>query len=100
MSDLGAGALVTMLKRLAVDVLVGWMFLAVFLFTNNIYLATGLGLATGVVQVLWMVLRRQPIDPMQWMTYALVIVLGGATILLHNPTFVVFKPTIFEGALA
>ena len=29
-----------------------------------------------------------------------VAALGGATLVTHNPTFVVFKPTIFEGAMA
>ncbi len=88
------------LKRLAVDVLSGWVFLAVFLTTNNIYLATGAGLVIGLGQVTWMIAHRQTIDPMQWMAMGLVVVLGGATILFHNPTFVVFKPSIFEGCLA
>jgi intracellular septation protein len=88
------------LKRVAVDILAGWLFLAVFLITNNIYLATAMGVATGVGQALWMMLRKQKIDPMQWMALGLVVVLGGATILFHNPTFAVLKPTIFEGALA
>lgn len=94
------GGLGGILKRIAVDVLAGWVFLAVFLTTNNILLATGVGLVIGLGQVIWMISRRQTIDPMQWMAMALVVVLGGATILLHNPTFVVFKPTIFEGCLA
>ena len=97
--SLGGGVL-SVLKRMAVDVLSGWAFLAVFLITNNIYLATGFGLVFGIGQAIWMISRRQAIDPMQWMAMALVVVLGGATILLHNPTFVVFKPSIFEGCLA
>ncbi len=88
------------LKRLAVDVLAGWMFLALFLTTGDIFLATGAGVATGVGQVVWMIWRKQKIDPMQWMAMALVVGLGGATIVTHNPTFVVFKPSIFEGGIA
>jgi intracellular septation protein A len=87
-------------KQLAVDILCGWLFLAVFLITNNIYLATAAGLATGIIQVIWMLARRQKIDPMQWMAMGLVVVLGGATIWTHDPRFVVFKPSIFEGCLA
>jgi intracellular septation protein A len=95
-----SGGLLGILKRMAVDVLAGWVFLAVFLATSNVYLATGVGLVIGLGQVIWMISRKQTIDPMQWMAMGLVVVLGGATILTHNPTFVVFKPSIFEGALA
>lgn len=87
-------------KRLAVDVLAGWMFLAVFLVTGDIFLATGFAVAAGVAQAGWMVWHKQKIDPMQFMAFALVIVLGTTSILTHNPTFVVFKPSIFEAALA
>ena len=97
--SLSGGAL-SMLKRIAVDVLSGWVFLAVFLTTNNIFLATGVGLVIGLGQVIWMISHRQSIDPMQWMAMGLVVVLGGTTMVTHNPTFVVFKPSIFEGCLA
>ncbi len=88
------------LKRIAVDVLAGWVFLVVFLITNDIFLATGLGIVFGIGQITWMISRKQKIDPMQWMALVLVIGLGSASILTRNPTFVVFKPTIFEGGLA
>ena len=88
------------LKRIAVDVLAGWVFLAVFLITKDIFLATALGIVFGVGQIIWMIWRKQKIDPMQWMALALVIGLGSASILTRNPTFIVFKPTIFEGGLA
>jgi intracellular septation protein A len=87
-------------KRMAVDVLAGWVFLAIFLISGDLFLAVGIGLAIGVAQVIWMIARRQPIDPLQWMAMLLVIGLGGASIVTRNPTFVVFKPTIFEGCLA
>ena len=88
------------LKRIAVDVLAGWVFLAVFLITKDIFLATALGIVFGVGQIIWMISRKQKVDPMQWMALVLVIGLGSASILTRNPTFVVFKPTIFEGGLA
>ena len=94
------GARLGSLKRLAVDVLSGWVFLAVFLTTNNIFLATGVGLAIGLGQAIWIILRRQKVDPIQWMALVLVLGLGSASILTRNPTFVVFKPSIFEGCLA
>jgi intracellular septation protein len=50
-------------------------------------------LATGV-QVGWLLARRQKVDMMLWMTFALVVVLGGATIWFHNPTFIKWKPSV------
>jgi intracellular septation protein A len=85
--------------RMAVDIFAGWLFLAVFMATNNINLATAAGLVAGILQTIWMIARRQTIEPMQWMAMALVVGLGGATILTHNPTFVVFKPSIFDACL-
>src|SRR5215831_8803255 len=96
----GGDGLGSLLKRMAVDLLSAVLFLVLFLTTGNIFLAVGLGVAAGIGQAIWMVSRRQSIDPMQWMALALVVVLGGATLVTHNPTFVVFKPTIFEGAMA
>ena len=98
--ELSPGAGLGSLKRLVVDVLSGWAFLAAFLTTNNIFLATGVGVAIGLGQAIWMIPRRQKVDPMQWMALALVVGLGSASILTRNPTFVVFKPSIFEGCLA
>jgi intracellular septation protein A len=85
---------------MAVDMLSAALFLVLFLTTGNLFLAVALGVAAGVCQAIWMIARKQSIDPMQWMAMALVVVLGGATLVTHNPTFVVFKPTIFEGAMA
>jgi intracellular septation protein A len=96
----GGDGLGSLLKRMAVDLLSAVLFLVLFLITGNIFLAVGLGVAAGIGQAIWMIARRQSIDPMQWMAMGLVVVLGGATLVTHNPTFVVFKPSIFEGAMA
>ncbi len=84
------------LKRMAVDIFSGWLFLAIYLATDNIYLATAIGVATGLAQSFWMISHRQKVDPMQWMALVLVVGLGSATILTRNPKFIVFKPSIME----
>ena len=88
------------LRRLVFDLFASMLFLAVFLITGDIFLAVPLGIGVGLAQVAWMIHRRQAIDPMQWMALALVVVLGGATMLTRNPTFVVLKPSIFEAGMA
>ncbi len=100
MAGTADSALATTLRRMAVDFLTGLLFLALFLTTNNILLATAVGVAFGLGQALWMISRQQRVDAMQWMALALVLVLGTTTILTRNPTFIVFKPSIFEACLA
>jgi intracellular septation protein len=81
-------------KWLLLDLLSTIFFLVVFSVTNNIYTATGMGIAIGVGQVAYLKLRDRPIDLMQWMSLGLVVVFGGATLLTHNPHFVMVKPTL------
>lgn len=69
------------------------LFLVLVLTTGNVYLATGLSLALGIGQLVWCLLRRQPVGVLQWMGLGLVVVFGGATLLLHDPRFIMFKPT-------
>ncbi len=57
-------------------------------------LATGVAIAAGVARIVWLRARREPINAMQWMSLGLVIVFGAATLLTHNPRFMMAKPTI------
>ena len=81
-------------KWLLLDLLSTVFFVIVFSVTDNIYVATGMGIAIGVAQVLYLKARSRPIDLMQWMSLGLVVVFGGATLLTHNPHFVMVKPTL------
>ncbi len=53
-----------------------------------------------LIQVTVLKLTRRPIHLMLWITLALVIVLGGATIWFHSPIIIKWKPTIAYWALA
>ena len=86
-------------KWLLLDMLSTVFFLVVFSFTNNIYLATALGIAIGVAQVIYLKARRRPVDLMQWMSLGLVLVFGTATLLTHNPHFMMVKPTLIYVAV-
>jgi intracellular septation protein len=81
-------------KWLLLDLLSTIFFLVVFSVTNDIFVATGMGIAIGVAQVLYLKARNRPIDLMQWMSIGLVVVFGGATLVTHNPHFVMIKPTL------
>jgi intracellular septation protein A len=70
------------------------LFLAVLLITRNLMLAVVLGVGLGIVQIGWMMVRRQRIDTMQWLSIGLVVVAGVATLLTSDPRFVMLKPTV------
>ncbi|HEV2613953.1 MAG TPA: septation protein A [Gammaproteobacteria bacterium] len=66
----------------------------------GIYVATSVAIATSVIQVSYEWLRFRKIDMMQWVTLGLIVVLGGATLVLHNVIFIKWKPTVINWVLA
>lgn len=51
------------------------------------------------VQVAVLKATRRPVHLMLWITFALVIVLGGATVWFQNPLFIKWKPSLAYWAL-
>ncbi|MFJ2991545.1 septation protein A [Pandoraea sp. NPDC087047] len=74
------------------DLLPVILFFVAFKFAG-IYVATGIAIVTTIVQVIWMWLRHRKVEPMQWVSLAIIVVFGGATMLLHDETFIKWKPT-------
>jgi len=60
----------------------------------DIYVATGVAIAATFAQVGWLRLRRRRVDPMLWASLAIIVVFGGATLLLRDETFIKWKPTV------
>src|SRR5262250_1695254 len=80
-------------KLLLLDLASTFFFLVLFLFTHNIILSVGLGMALGLAQIGTKFVRRKPIDTMEWLSLFLVIAAGTATLLTDEPRFVLFKPS-------
>mgnify|MGYP003577302108 CR=1 FL=1 len=59
-----------------------------------VLLATVVVIAATALQIVWLLVRRQKIDTMLWVSLALVTVLGGATIWFHSETFIKWKPSV------
>ena len=57
-------------------------------------LATIVVIVATAVQIGVVLSRRKKVDMMLWVTFVLVVVLGGATIWFHNPIFVKWKPSV------
>lgn len=69
------------------------LFFVAFKFWD-IYVATATAIAATVAQVAWSWLRHRKVDKMLWVSLAIIIVFGGATLLLKNETFIKWKPTV------
>jgi intracellular septation protein A len=75
------------------------VFLALYLATDNVVLATSVAIAGAVAQVGYAHYKGKPLGFMTYASLALVIVLGGATLLTHDPRFVLAKPAIAHFAI-
>ena len=68
-----------------------------------ILLATAVAIVASLAQVGWLLARGRRVEPMLWVSVAVIIVFGGATIWLNDETFIKWKPSIlyvlFAGAL-
>ncbi len=65
-----------------------------------VLLATIVVIVATLVQIAFLLARRRKVDTMLWITFALVTVLGGATVWFHNPTFIKWKPSALYWAMA
>ena len=85
--------------KLATDFFSTIVFLAVYLITDNVLLATGVAIAGSVAQVIYAHIKGEPLGFMTYASLALVIVLGSATLLTNDPRFVLAKPAIAHFAI-
>jgi intracellular septation protein A len=85
--------------RLATDFFSTIVFLALYLITGNILLATGVAIAGAIAQVVWSRTRGEQLSFMTYASLGLVIVLGSATLATSDPRFVLAKPSIAHFAI-
>lgn len=85
--------------KLGADFFSTILFLAIYLATDNVLLATGVAIAGAVAQVIYSRVKGKPFGYMTYASLALVIVLGSATLLTHDPRFVLAKPAIGHFAI-
>jgi len=60
----------------------------------GIFTATAVAIVATLVQIAWVAFRHRKVDPMLWVSLGVVTVFGGATLVLHNDTFIKWKPTV------
>lgn len=69
-----------------------------------ILLATAVAILASFMQIGYLIGRRRKVEPMLWVSLAIITVFGGATIYFSNETFIKWKPTVlywlFGGVLS
>lgn len=80
--------------KLLLDFLPVIIFFAVYKATDDIIIATAVLIPATLLQMLYTWVKTHRIEKMQLVTLILVVLLGGATILFQDKTFIQWKPTV------
>lgn len=69
----------------------------------DIFTATAVAIGATILQIGYLLARGRKVEPMLWISLAIIVVFGGATLLFKNDTFIKWKPTVlywlFAGVL-
>ena len=60
----------------------------------GIYLATLVAIVASVGQIAWVKLHGNKADAMMWVSLGIIVLFGGATLWLHDESFIKWKPTV------
>src|SRR3954466_5323452 len=60
----------------------------------GIFTATAVAIATTLLEVAYVKARGRKVDTMLWISLSIIVVFGGATLWLHDETFIKWKPTV------
>lgn len=66
----------------------------------DIYVATLVAIVAAALQVAYNHLRHGKVENTHWVTLGLLVVFGGLTLVLHDPTFIKWKPTVVNWLFA
>jgi intracellular septation protein len=65
-----------------------------------ILLATAVAILATIAQIGYLLVRGRKVDGMLWVSLAIIVVFGGATIYFHNEAFIKWKPTVLYWVFA
>ena len=66
----------------------------------GIYVATAVAIVATIAQISWLRYSAGKVEPMQWVSLAVIVLFGGATIVAQNDTFIKWKPTVLYWLMA
>ena len=62
--------------------------------------STAAAIFATMIQIAWVKWHHGKVDTMLWVSFSIIAVLGGATLLLHDENFIKWKPTILYWVFA
>ena len=62
----------------------------------DIYVATAVAIVASIAQIAYFKYRNR-VSTIHWLSLAIIVVFGGATLLLQDETFIKWKPTVLYG---
>jgi len=66
----------------------------------GIYAATATAIAATLAQIAWVKMRHGKVEPMLIISGLIIVVFGGATLLLHDETFIKWIPSVLYWSFA
>ncbi|MBV6271383.1 septation protein A [Alcaligenaceae bacterium CGII-47] len=81
------------MKKFLFDLFPLILFFVAFKF-SDIFTATAVAVAAAILQILWLKFTGRAIEATHWINVTIIVVFGGATLLLHDDTFIKWKPTV------
>ena len=66
---------------------------------QGIYVATAVAIIASVAQIAWFKWNGK-LSAIHWMSFAIIVVFGGATLIFHDQEFIQWKPTVLYGLFA
>lgn len=75
------------------------LFFAAFKY-YDIFVATGVAIVATIAQIGWIWCRHRQVDNMMWVSLAVIILFGGATLFFQDENFIKWKPTVLYWLMA
>nr|MBA3777508.1 septation protein IspZ [Betaproteobacteria bacterium] len=60
---------------------------------QGIYVATGVAIAASIAQIAWFKWNGKT-SPIHWLSLGIIVIFGGATLVLQDELFIKWKPTV------
>ena len=76
------------------DLFAVFLFFITYIITKDMIAATAVAVVVGIAQAALTFWKHRKLDTMQWISLILIVFFGGATILLKDNRFIMWKPTV------
>jgi len=82
--------------QLLVDYFPLLLFFAAYMW-QGIYVSTAVAIAASVAQIAWIYGKHRRVGVIHWLSLVIIVVFGGATLVLQDKSFIMWKPTVLYG---